>query len=163
MLWKTRHLKTQAALQNAGGIRCDIPEGVITVRTVYEMLPFANTVYVLDLTGRQLRQALEELIRGQVADGRSPAVYTAGLKFQINRRAPFGRRITDLKIKSGKGYDPVETTAIYRIAVQNYLAGGGDGCKTLKLATIYRYDTGFWDTEVFMEYLKQMPGGVVTD
>jgi 5'-nucleotidase len=163
MLWKTRHLKTRVALQNVGGIRCDIPAGDITVRTVYELLPFANTVNVLDLTGRQLRRTLEEMIRGQIADGRAPNVYAAGLEFRINRRAPFGWRVTDLRIKDGKGYDPVGPTAVYRVAVQNYLAGGGDGCQTLKRAKKYRYDTGFVDAEVFMEYLKQLPDGVVAN
>lgn len=161
ILWKTRHLKTQAALQNAGGIRCDIPAGDITVRMVYELLPFANTIYVLDLTGRQLYRAIEELIRGQMATGRSPDVSMAGLKFRIHPRARFGKRVTALRIKMAKGYDQVEPTAVYRIAVQNYLAAGGDGCQTLKRAKNYRYDTGFVDAEVFMEYLKQMPGGVV--
>lgn len=163
MLWKTRHLKTQAALQNAGGIRCDIPAGDITVRTVYELLPFANTIYVIDLTGGELHRALEELIRSQIADGRSANVYAAGLKFRLNRQAPFGKRVAALRIKNGKRYDPVTPTATCRIAVQNYLAGGGDGCQTLKRAAKYRYDTGFVDAEVFMEYLKQMPGGVVTN
>ena len=161
MLWKTRHLDTQAALQNAGGVRCDIPAGDVTIRTVYEMLPFANTVYVLDLTGRQLRRTLEEMIRGQIATGRPSNLYTAGLKFHIHRRAPFGKRVTDLRIKKAKGYERVEPAVLYRIVVQNYLAGGGDGCRTLKRARHYRYDTGFVDAEVFVEYLKQMPGGVV--
>jgi 5'-nucleotidase len=161
MLWKTRHLKTRVALQNVGGIRCDIPAGDITVRTVYELLPFANTIYVLDLKGWQLRHTLEEMIRGQIADGRLPNVYTAGLKFRINHRAPFGKRVTDLRIKNGKDSDPVAPMATYRIAVQNYLAGGGDGCQTLKRARKFRYDTGFVDAEVFMEYLKQLPDGVV--
>ncbi len=161
MLWKTRHLKTQAALQNAGGVRCDIPAGDITIRTVYELLPFANTVYVLDLTGRQLQRTLEEMVRGQIATGRPSDLNTAGLKFRIHAQAPFGKRVLDLWIKTVKGYERVEPSALYRIAVQNYLAGGGDGCRTLKRAKYYRYDTGFVDAEVFMEYLKQMPGGVV--
>ncbi|HPJ96110.1 MAG TPA: bifunctional metallophosphatase/5'-nucleotidase [Syntrophales bacterium] len=161
MLWKTRHLKTQAALQNAGGVRCDIPAGDVTIRTVYEMLPFANTVYVLDLTGRQLRRTLEEMIRGQIATGRPSKLYTAGLKFHIHRQAPFGKRVTNLRIKKSKGYERVEPADLYRIAVQNYLAGGGDGCRTLRWAGHYRYDTGFVDAEVFVEYLKQMPGGVL--
>lgn len=161
MLWKTRYLKTQAALQNAGGVRCDIPAGDITVRIAYELLPFANTVYVLDLTGRQLYRTLEELIRGQIATGRPSDLYTAGLKFYISPQAPFGKRVMNLRIRSAKGYERVVPAALYRIAVQNYLAGGGDGCRTLKRARHYRYDTGFVDAEVFMEYLKQMPDGVI--
>ncbi|MBN1545383.1 MAG: 5'-nucleotidase C-terminal domain-containing protein [Syntrophaceae bacterium] len=157
MLWKTRHLNTRAALQNVGGVRCDIPAGDVTIQTVYELLPFANTIYVVELTGRQLRRTLEEMIRGHVADGRSQLIYTAGLSFRVNRRATFGKRVLDLRIKGAEEFEPVVPTALYRIAIQNYLADGGDGCRTLKRASGYRYDTGFVDTNVFMEYLKQLP------
>lgn len=160
MLWKTRHLDARAALQNAGGVRCDIPAGDITVKTIHELLPFANTVYVVELTGRQLRRTMEEMIRGYVAAGRSSLIYTAGLSFRVNRRASFGNRIQDLRLKGQRGEEPVSPTARYRIAVQNYLAGGGDGCKTLKHADGYRYATGYVDTDVLMEYLKQLPNGL---
>jgi 5'-nucleotidase len=159
MLWRTRHLNTRVALQNAGGVRCDIPAGDITLKTVHELLPFANTIYVVELTGRQLRRTLEEMIRGYIADGRSSLIYTAGLSFDVNRRASFGKRIRELKVKGDNGYEPVVSEGYYRVAVQNYLAAGGDGCKTLKRAVGFRYDTGFADADVFVEYLREFPHG----
>jgi len=161
LLWKTRHLKTQVALQNTGGIRCDIPAGAITVRTVYELLPFGNTLYILDLKGFQLRDTLEEMIRSQISGGKTPYIYTAGVQFRINRQARFGSRILGLKIKNGNRFEPMKPMVTYRLVVQNYLAGGGDGCKTLRRISKSGYDTGFVDAEVFMEYLRQMPGGIV--
>jgi len=162
LLWKTRHLKTQVALQNMGGIRCDIPAGEISARTVYELLPFGNTLYVLDLKGHQVRDTLEEMINSQISGGKTPYVYTAGLQFGINHRARFGNRILDLKMKNGNRFEPIKPMVTYRLVVQNYLVGGGDGCKTLRRISRYGFDTGFVDALVFMEYLRQMPGGVVT-
>ncbi|NLN60738.1 MAG: hypothetical protein GX147_08565 [Deltaproteobacteria bacterium] len=162
MLWKTRFLGTRAALQNAGGVRCDMPAGEITIGMVYEILPFDNTLHVIDLTGSQLHRTVEELIRAQMRGRRGSGVYTAGLTFHVKPGAPFGKRVTGLRIrKDGDGgYERVRRNAVYRIAVQDYLARGGDGCKTLAGATRYRQDTGFVDAEVFIEYLRQIRGVV---
>lgn len=163
LLWKTRHLKTEVALQNMGGIRCDIPAGDITARTVYELLPFGNTLYILDLKGYQLRDTLEEIIQNRIQGNRTPGVHAAGVQFKIDSRASFGNRVLELKIRKGNRFVPVKPANTYRLVVQNYLARGGDGCKTLKRIFRFGYDTGFVDALVFMEYLRQMPGGVVIE
>jgi len=163
LLWKTRHLKTEVALQNMGGIRCDIPAGDITARTVYELLPFGNTLYILDLKGFQLHDTLEEIIQNRILGNRTPGVHAAGVQFKIDSRASFGKRVLELKIRKGNRFVPVKPANTYRLVVQNYLARGGDGCKTLKRIFRFGYDTGFVDALVFMEYLRQMPGGVVIE
>jgi 5'-nucleotidase/UDP-sugar diphosphatase len=59
MVWKTRGAGVQIALQNGGGIRASIPKGPITVGKVYEVLPFGNTLVVMDLKGKEILAALE--------------------------------------------------------------------------------------------------------
>lgn len=68
MLWKTRNAGTQIALQNGGGIRASIPKGPITVGKVYEVLPFGNTLVVMDLKGKEILAAL----RTGSPSGRTP-------------------------------------------------------------------------------------------
>lgn len=100
MLWKANRLGSGAdiALQNAGGVRIDIPAGEITVGTVYRLLPFANTLAVLDVTGSELRQTLEgamEAIFDQgLSDGAFP--YVAGLEYHAEKSGAPGERITSL-------------------------------------------------------------------
>ena len=49
------------------------------------------------------------------------------------------------------------------MTLNSFIANGGDGSRTAVKARGYRYDTGFVDAEVFMEYLKQLPDAKVTD
>lgn len=157
MLWKTRSAGAMIAIQNSGGVRKDVPAGDITIGGVYELMPFGNTLVVLDLSGRELRESLEEAIDYQMAAGnKEPYLYVAGMHFRLDREARNGKRVNDIKVVDRDGSAlPLDESRTYRVVVNNYLADGGDGMKILKRATGYRNDTGFSDAEVFMEYLKQ--------
>ena len=162
MLSRTRPAGVQIAIQNSGGIRRNIPAGDISVAEVYELLPFNNTLVILDLTGTQLVTALEEAVDFQLAGGsRGPYLYVAGISFRIDESAKKGARIRDAKVKMPDGrYVKIEGANTYRIVTSSYLAGGGDGIHTFRDAAGYRADTGFIDAEVLMEYLKGL--GTVT-
>jgi 5'-nucleotidase/UDP-sugar diphosphatase len=67
---------------------------------------------------------------------------------------PKGERIQDVKVKTPAGvYAPIDQDAIYKVVVNNFMAAGGDRYDTLKEAA-GKYDTGFNDAEVFMEYIS---------
>ena len=61
MLAKAKEIDSDVvmALQNGGGIRASIDEGPITVGEVITVLPFGNTLAVMDVTGAELKQAFE--------------------------------------------------------------------------------------------------------
>lgn len=172
MLRKTRQIGLNAdfAIQNAGGVRTGLPAGEITVGTVYELLPFENTVCVLDISGLQLKNLLESLmerIRHKDNDGAFP--YTSDLKYTADMNRPMGERITFLAVADQDGnWISVDPGAFYRVATNNYLASGKDGYAIFSECTGYRYDTGFQDAEVFMEYveavesLSKMPVTMIT-
>jgi 5'-nucleotidase / UDP-sugar diphosphatase len=156
MLQKTRSAGVQIAIQNTGGIRKDMAAGDITVADVYELLPFNNTLVLIDLKGAELLAMLEEAVDFQIASGsRGPYLYVAGMSFRIEATAQKGMRIRDVKVRLKDNlYSTLESANTYRIVASNYLAGGGDGMHVLGKAAGYRSDTGFIDAEVLMEYLK---------
>lgn len=158
MLWKTRAAGTRIAIQNTGGIRRDIAAGPISVATVYELLPFGNTLVIIDLKGSELKAALEEAVDFQLAAAnKSPYVYIAGAAFRLDASAPKGFRIQELRVhETDGGTAELDYLKTYRIVTNNYLARGGGGIPTLGSATGYRTDTGFTDAEVFLEYLKSL-------
>ncbi len=162
MLVKTRTAGVQIAIQNTGGIRRDIPAGDISVAEVYELLPFNNTLVIIDLTGNQLLSALEESIDFQLAGGnRGTHLYVAGISFRIDESAKKGMRIRDAMVQMSDGnYSALDGANTYRIVTSSYLAGGGDGMYIFRQAAGYRSDTGFIDAEVLIEYLKGL--GTVT-
>lgn len=114
---------TDFAMQNPGGVRTDIAAGPITVAKVYELMPFDNLILKFLLSGAEMRRILEE----GLAYGRPMQV--SGLRYAFDPERPEGRRITTLTLESGA---PFDTSAAYTLATNDFLAGGGDGMRTLK-------------------------------
>ncbi|AFV75580.1 5'-nucleotidase/2',3'-cyclic phosphodiesterase-like hydrolase [Thermus oshimai JL-2] len=155
MLWKTKGAGTRIALQNGGGIRTTIPKGPITVGKVYEVLPFGNTLVVMDLKGREILEALENGV-SQWEGTAGRFLQVSGLRYAFDLSRPAGSRVVRVEVKEGEGYRPLDLEATYRVVTNNFIAAGGDGFTVLKNAQGYRVDTGFSDAESFMDYLKEL-------
>lgn len=120
--------KTQAAVVNRGGMRADLPKGMVRYADINAVLPFDNTVTVLELSGAELLEAMDTAVSG--AGGRSYGAYphVAGMTIRYcalpvcDDALLTGGRITDLEVQ---GQD-IELDARYRIATNDYLTGGGD-------------------------------------
>ncbi|MBF2066097.1 MAG: 5'-nucleotidase C-terminal domain-containing protein [Calothrix sp. C42_A2020_038] len=152
ILDKTRPDKAQVAIMNGGGIRSSIPVGSITVGKVLEVLPFGNTIARLDLTGAQLKEALENGVsKIENGEGRFPQV--AGLRFAWNPKASVGYRILSIQVQNSDGnYQPLVANSIYRVVTNNFLLGGGDGYEIFKSGK-NQIDTGFLVADVVMDYI----------
>jgi 2',3'-cyclic-nucleotide 2'-phosphodiesterase (5'-nucleotidase family) len=55
----------QIALLNGGSIWSSIDSGPITVEDVFKTLPFDNEVVLIDITGKELFQALSRSVKGE--------------------------------------------------------------------------------------------------
>jgi len=110
------------ALQNSGGLRADLPEGVITRGAVYEVLPFENTIVTVDLTGAEVKQSFEDGLAGN----RVPVV--GGVKFSYDLDLPSGHRLVSIALVDGT---PIDDRRVYKVAANNFMATGGDGYSTL--------------------------------
>jgi 5'-nucleotidase/UDP-sugar diphosphatase len=144
----------EVAVQNAGGLRADIPEGTVTNGHVLDALPFLNTVVEVELTGAQLREVLEQgltLERG--------LVQTSGLRGTYDLSRPAGRRLVSIEV----GGRPLADARVYRVATNSFVAEGGDLYATF-LKTRAR-DSGRSLADVVMEALRRQgeigppPGG----
>ncbi len=118
--------EVDVALANAGGLRADIDAGPVTLEEVYGVLPFNNTLVLMNLTGAQLLQVLEE-----GASSRFGTVQVSGLTWSFDPDAPFGDRVTSVTV-NGTALDP---SATYRVATNNFMAAGGDEFTTLTQGT----------------------------
>ncbi len=137
--------EVNVALTNAGGLRADIDAGPITLQEVYGVLPFNNTLVLLDLTGDQLRQVLEE-----GAASRFGTVQVSGLTWSFDPGAPFGSRVTSVAVNG----TPLDPAATYRVATNNFMASGGDEFTTLTRGTNV-VDTGINLVETVVRYLEE--------
>lgn len=118
------HARTDVALINGGGIRSDrvIPPGPLTRRDLAAMSPFGNVVMTLELTGRTLREVLEQALpqREREAGG---FLQVSGLTVTFDPARPAGQRIVSIDV-GGASLDPERR---YTAAVIDYIAAGKDG------------------------------------
>ncbi len=147
MLWKTAADNTVIAIQNGGGIRASISPGDVTMGNVMEVLPFGNQIVDVDLTGAQIKVALENGVsRWEEQDGRFPQV--AGIKYSFDPSQPVGSRIVSIEVDGA----PIDMEAIYRVTVNDFLFAGGDGYDVLAEGT-NPYETGFLLSDSVAEYI----------
>jgi len=157
MLQKTSSMGAQIALLNPGGVRTDLPVGRITVSTVYECLPFQSTLVLVDLTGQELTQVLEDMVNFSISKKAYNAniyAYVAGIRFHLQPAQPKGSRVSQVDIKqSDSNYLPIQPDKNYRLVTNSFLAQGGDGNATLKKIP-HQQNTGLIDADVFLEFIK---------
>jgi 5'-nucleotidase/UDP-sugar diphosphatase len=147
MLWYTRNLHTDFALQNGGGIRVGLPAGEISKKRIYEILPFDNIVVVLKMKGHQVLRLFDFMATVEAGKGAFPQV-SEGVLFRLNSAAQRAEHIT----VKGKPINPEST---YSIATNSYLAGGGDGYRIL-LEALDRYDTSTFQRDALIEYIASV-------
>lgn len=174
MLWQAGqdNEEVDAAITNGGGIRASIAAGDITKKSVNDVLPFGNTLYVVELTGAELLEALEASTYCTPEPvGAFPQV--AGIEFTINTGAAYDagetypdstyagpnsiNRVTILTV-GGQAFD---VDATYTIVTNDFLAAGGDTYYAFKAAES-GYDTGILLDQVVMDYITEELDGTVT-
>jgi 5'-nucleotidase len=146
----------QIGFMNPGGIRKDLETGaggVVSFGQAQAVLPFGNTLVMLDLTGAQLRSMLEQQWDRPAKDQYILQV-SSSLSYAWDSTRPVGQRLVPGSLKvDGK---PVEEGRTYRIVANNFLADGGDNFPALAKG-VNRKDTGMRDLDALIAYLKQHP------
>ena len=174
MLWQAGqdNEEVDAAITNGGGIRASIAAGDITKKSVNDVLPFGNTLYVVELTGAELLEALEASTYCTPEPvGAFPQV--AGIEFTINTGAAYDagenypgttyaepasiNRVTILTV-GGQAFD---VDATYTIVTNDFMAAGGDTYYAFSAAES-GYDTGISLDQVVMDYITEELDGTVT-
>lgn len=165
MLAKGKALKNaQISVQNGGGIRASIDEGDITMGELRTVMPFGNTLYVMDVTGAQLLAGLENGVSGATEvdlPGKFPQV--GGMKFKWDPQQPAGSRVFDVSVQNGASFEPLDLTKTYRIVTNSFMANGGDGYVSFAEAianNAYHEDLGFPDYANFIDYVKELGGTI---
>jgi 2',3'-cyclic-nucleotide 2'-phosphodiesterase/3'-nucleotidase len=110
---------------NGGALRTNIPEGDITVGKLWEVLPFDNTLCTMSMTGTQIKQVLQHGIKNQ----QYGMVQFSGLRIQYNGSLEPDKRIRKVTLADGT---PLQTDKTYRVAVNDFMAEGGDGFTMFK-------------------------------
>lgn len=157
----TRNHNPDLVIQNAGGVRTDVPAGPITIQTAYTLLPFGNTIVILEMSGSEIKQVLEEaLINHFDNDGSSGSFpYAYGIRYTIDMNQAAGERITQLELlETATGeYSELDLNATYRVGTNSFIANGRDGYLAFgRVPNDKRLDTFFDYAESFINYVREV-------
>lgn len=148
------------AVVNPGGLRADLlvegdgGRGVVTLAEANAVLPFANNLSSVTLTGESLKRVFEQQWQRD-ANGAVPSRpylqlgTSDNVRYTFDPTRPEGDRITSLRVDG----EPIDPEGSYRVAVPTFLAGGGDNFRAFTEGTAV--DTGVLDFEAWSAYLRE--------
>jgi 5'-nucleotidase / UDP-sugar diphosphatase len=145
--------RADVALVNAGSIRGDklYPAGsTLTREDIQRELPFNNALVVVKLKGADLLAALENGV-SKVADHGGRFLQVSGIAFTFDPGKPVGKRIGEVMI----GGSPIDRNRDYKVAVNDFMARGGDGYTMLAQGeTLVGSEAGRMLTKLVADYLQ---------
>lgn len=128
---------------NLGGLRAPIPQGDITIRDMFQLMPFENELVILWLDGNEVKELLNIFAKegGQGVSGVSMVIRNG--------------KAEHCKI----GNTDINDTQLYSIATSDYLSSGNDRMLPLKWAK-KRVNTGLKLRDVLIEHvIRQTKNG----
>ena len=175
--------KTDVGLVNGGSLRGDriFPAGEVSEKNLTEILPFGNGIEIVTVTGAQLRQIMELSASALIVEGehfdpafRVPAggfLQISGLKvvYDLREKAAsfdsggrllsWGNRLKRILVQKDGEWREVDDGAKYTVAVNSWIAGGGDRYFVFEGAR--RESTEVRELDVLVDYLRSFPEGRV--
>ena len=125
-------------LINIGGLRNNMPEGIVRRGDIMLISPFENYMVVLEMKGSDLLELMHNIA----------AVNGEGVSSSVRMEITEDGKLLSCTI-GGKEIDPHR---IYTVATIDYLAEGNDKMYALKKA-VKRHDIGILARDIMMEYV----------
>lgn len=156
LIAKSFYLKStraNCAIQNAGGVRSGVKKANISIDDIYKLLPFSNTLIELTMSGKEIKNLLEDAISA-VFDNHSTGAFPYGyaIRYDIDTHQSKGNRVKNIEIMNAKTqkFMPLDNQKKYVVVTNSYIAEGKDGYTTFKsiksrVDTYYDYAMSFSD------------------
>ncbi|PLR99296.1 bifunctional metallophosphatase/5'-nucleotidase [Bacillus sp. T33-2] len=138
-------MKTDFAFMNPGGIRADIEKGDVTWGELYTVQPFGNDLIKMSLTGKQIRQVLNQ----QWVGARTNMLQVSGLSYTWDDNQPVGQKVQNILVQDGTELDENKT---YTVTANNFIAGGGDAFTAFTQGT--NRETGVKDLDALVSFFE---------
>ena len=157
-------IPADVAFMNPGGVRSDLtfaasaPEtedGIVTYGEAFTFQPFNNTMAVLPMTGAQIKSVLEE--QCQPGDSSRPVLHLGvsdGFTYDLAITTQAGV-CTAIEVSNVQlaGVD-LDDAAEYNVAVNNFLADGGDNFETFAEIAATDRLPGPQDIDALIDYFE---------
>ena len=159
------------AIVNGGGIRASIKAGDITLNDILKVHPYGNQIYVLEVTGQQILDALEFASRN-VPNENGSFLQVAGMTYEIHtyiesscttdEKGNFTGVTGEYRVKNVKvGGGDLDLTKTYKLAGHDHtLISYGGGMTMFKGSKVLQKNVKL-DNQVLIDYIVDTLGGVV--
>lgn len=149
-------MKTDMAMTNPGGIRADLAAGPVTWGALYTIQPFGNTMVQMELTGDQIYRVLNQQWQPQ-SDGSMIVRFLqiSGLSYTWDDTRPVGDKVVEVRDAAG---NPLDRSRRYTVAVNSFLAEGGDAFTVFTEGT--NRVIGPVDLDALVAYVEALDGPV---
>ena len=108
-------------------VSADIPAGMLTVGDFFSWYPYENSLYVIEMSGYEIKNYLEYSYDGWIGGRRTPSYNfdsAAGIFYKVDKTKRLGERVSIASLSNGAPFMETET---YRVALNSYRANGGGG------------------------------------
>ena len=135
------HLQSGAdvAIMNVNGHRANMPQGKITVGSLYEIYSFDNAITFLELKGSDLKKIFDAY------------AWLGGAGVSSNVKLVVKNRKVQSVTVDGK---PIDENKIYHISTLDYLADGNNDMDAFRNA-VKKTDTGITLRDIMIDYVKE--------
>ncbi len=165
-------------LVNAGSVRVALETDgrndlVLTNGSAFKLQPFTSELYLVRLTGLELRTALEQGVANWLdlknSDGSHP--YASGMRWSLDLSKPFGGRFSNIEVKNQSSglWHPLNPDETYSLVITDYLAQGfenyktfGNACKETRANRCVTVGAVFAEQSV-INYISALPGSTPAD
>lgn len=125
-----------------------LPAGPVTNQDVFDIYFYDNALFVLTLTGRQIKEALE--VSARAYNSWNFLTAGGGLTWALDMARPVGERVAEVRYRG----EPLPDDRILKVAVNHYNAVGGGGYRVLRGAIETRV-TGIWVRDAIAEFFRR--------
>ncbi|ESU20456.1 5'-nucleotidase/2',3'-cyclic phosphodiesterase-like hydrolase [Flavobacterium enshiense DK69] len=129
-------------LLNHGGIRAVLPKGDVTIRTAYEIMPFDNSVVIVELKGTEIREMANYILKEKKPHPLN------GLKIVADKKTLAVKSLT-------VNEKPLEDSKTYYVVTSDYLSSGGDNMNFFKKSEKL-YDMNYKLRHLIIDYFKKV-------
>jgi len=165
-----KRVEAEFAITNSLGIRTDFEQALINIEDLFNVFPFENTVTIMYLSGAEVQETLDYISKRSSERGCKTQAQVSGVSFVMNCTAKKAENIgiggsgssctDDSECSNGefcavdkrcrKHLDP---SSSYKLATNDYMAGGGSGFLMLKRNTT-KYNTGVSLRDTLKDYIQ---------
>ncbi|MGB9599238.1 MAG: bifunctional metallophosphatase/5'-nucleotidase [Myxococcota bacterium] len=165
-----KRVEAEFAITNSLGIRTDFEQGLINIEDLFNVFPFENTVTIMYLSGAEVQETLDYIARRSADRGCKTQAQVSGVSFVMNCTSKKAENVgiggSGLPCEKDEDCSTNEFCAVdnrcrkhldpnssYKLATNDYMAGGGSGFLMLKRNTT-KYNTYVSLRDTLKDYIQ---------